>query len=276
LTRASLVGFIETSRGCPHSCVYCNKSVFGSRIRVKSPGRVLDEMQYLLGLGFKEIHPQDDAFTVDFNRAKEICRLILERNLKFPWVLGNGVRIDMVDEEFLTLAYKSGCYKVQFGIESASQELLDKIHKRLDLSKVKGIVDLCHRVGLEVANFFIFGLPGETEETMKKDIEMAVKLDTLYAKVSILTPYPGTPIWNEWIGKGYIKTRDWRLYSYHNNMMQVYEHPDIDMELVYKYYRLFYRKYYLRPSYLIKRIKHAIKYGHLYSDIVYFLKHFVR
>lgn len=276
LTRETLVGFMETSRGCPHRCIYCNKSVFGSRVRLKSPERVVDEMQYLLDIGFKEIHPQDDAFSVDLRRAKRICEIILARNMKFPWVLGNGLRIDMVDEEFLKLAYRSGCYKVQFGIESASQDILDRINKRLDLSKVKDVVEMSHRIGLEVATFFIFGLPGETEESLKKGIELAIELNTLYTKVSILTPYPGTPIWNEWVAKGHIKSKDWSLYNFHNDTFQIYDHPDIDMNLVYKYYRLFYRGFYFRLTYLIKRLKHALKYRHLMSDAQYFIRHFLR
>ena len=274
LTRKRSIGFIETSRGCPYGCIYCNKGIFGNRVRVKSPKRVISEMKYLLSLGFEEIHPQDDAFTVDLNRAKEICRLIIAEKLKFPWVLGNGVRIDAVDEEFLRLAFRSGCYKVQYGIESASQDILKGIDKRLDLGKVEKVVNLSHSIGLEVATFFIFGLPGETEKSMKDGIDLAVKLDTLYSKASILIPFPGTPVWKDWEPKGYIKSRDWSIYSFHNDMFELYDHPDIEMRLIYRYYQLFYRKFYLRISYIIKRLKHAVAFRHLFSDMCYFINQF--
>ncbi|MEK7281419.1 MAG: radical SAM protein, partial [Chloroflexota bacterium] len=89
--RKNPVGPMETSRGCVFGCTYCNKNIFGRTFRAKSPQRVVAEMEHMLEIGFKEIVVMDDGFTTNMARAKEICRLIVEKGLKFPWNLQNGI-----------------------------------------------------------------------------------------------------------------------------------------------------------------------------------------
>jgi len=97
---------METSRGCVYGCVYCNKQIFGRFFRMKTPKRVVDEMEHLLKFGYNEIHIRDDNFSTDLKRAKEICGEILKRNLGLTWNLYNGIRADRIDEELLILLKK--------------------------------------------------------------------------------------------------------------------------------------------------------------------------
>ena len=276
LWRKSLIGPIETSRGCFFKCIYCNKAAFGDTFRVKSPERVVDEIEYLLDMGFEEIHFWDDNFTANLSRAKAICDLIRKRGLKFPWLLANGIRADSIDEEFLKEAYKAGCYRIHFGVESGDQGILDNISKNQTLEQVEWAFQAARRIGLETAAYFVFGFPGETERTIRKTIDFARELKPDLTRVAIAIPYPGTPFYNEWLEKGYIKSRDWSKYTFHSKPTGIYDHPTLDTEMIWRYYNIFYRKFYLRIGYTLRRMKKGIIRGHLFYDLNYFLNTFYR
>jgi len=271
----SPLGAIETSRGCPFQCIYCNKNIFGYKYRTKSSKRVVEEFKYLKTLGFKEVYIADDGFTTMLDRAKEVCDLLIKENVKLAWNLGNGVRVDRVDLEFLKKARKAGCYRVHFGIEAANEQLLKRIKKGITIEQVKYAFMLAKKAGMDTVAYFMYGFPEETEQTMQECIDLAIELDPDFARVAIVIPYPGTELWDEWNNKGIIKSFDWSKYTFHNTYVNIYDHPDIDMKLIYKYYDKFYKDFYYRPLYLIKRaIKGAIR-GTIFFDGYYFIKNFV-
>ena len=109
--RENPVASIETSRGCAWGCVYCNKSVFGRNFRVKSAERTVEEIKRLIDCGFKEFHINDDMFTTQIDRAKKICRMMIEQGLKIHWNCSNGIRVDRVDDELFPLMKRAGCYR---------------------------------------------------------------------------------------------------------------------------------------------------------------------
>jgi len=262
---------METSRGCVFGCTYCNKTVFGRTFRAKSAPRVLDEMEYMLEQGFAEIHIMDDGFTTDLKRAKAICDLIVERGLQFPWALHNGIRVDRVDQEFLEKARKAGCYVVTFGIETGDPEILKRIQKGTTLDQARQAIQWAKEAGLETLTYFMIGLPGETEESMKRTIDFALELDATYSKVSILLPLPGTPLFQEFQEKGYLKSKEWAFYNQHDPS-QVYEHPNLSWDKILHYYNLFYRRYYLRPSFICRRLKKNAFSLDLFYDAIDFLR----
>lgn len=272
LTRANPAGWLETSRGCPYGCVYCNKSVFGRGFRAKSAARVVDEMAYMLDCGFREIHIADDCFTVDMERAKEICRLIISRGLKFPWATVTGIRADKVDQELLNLMKAAGCYRVFYGIESGSDAVLKRICKGETVSQVRSGVAMAKKAGLEVHGFFMLALPGDTEETMRETIELAKELDLDMAKAAITVPLPATPYFDELSAQGRIKSRDWSRYNLYFPASTLYDHPTLDWDTVDRYYRKFYREFYFRPSFILKRIVSSIRNGELLHDIKAFFQ----
>lgn len=269
--RKNPVGTMETSRGCVFGCTYCNKNIFGRTFRVKSPQRVVAEMEYMLSLGFREIHVMDDGFTIDLKRAKQVCDLIMERRLIFPWNLHNGIRVDRVDREFLEKAHAAGCYGISFGIESGDQSLLDQVNKGITLEQARQVFRWTREVGIETLAYFMFGLPGETEETMQKTINFAKELDPDYTKVSILLPLPGTPLYHDFEQQGYIKAKDWSLYNQHDPS-GVYNHPNLDWQTINHYYGLFYRRFYLRPRTVWKQYRKDALSPRLFYDFASVLK----
>ncbi len=265
------VGAIETSRGCVFGCTYCNKDIFGRRFRFKSAERVADEFEYMIKIGFKEIHVWDDNFVTNIKRAKDICDLLIQRKVNLPWCLACGIRVDCVDEEFLLKAKQAGCYSVYFGVETGNAELLKRINKGIKIEQVVEAFKMAKKVGLETLGFFMFGLPGETEETMQETIDFAKKLDPDYAKVTILVPFPSTPIYHELESKGLIKTKDWSKYNFHT-ASRVYNHEKLDWDTLEKYYTSFYKQFFFRPGYIGKRAVKGIINGRIFYDCYYFLK----
>lgn len=270
--KASPPGYLETSRGCPWGCVFCNKNIQGKKFRPKSVKRVVDEIAYMLKAGFKEINFLDDTFSTDLNRAKLICEEIIRRGLKFPWHPLNGMRVDRVDRELFLLMKQSGCYKVSFGIESGNQEILDRINKGTKLEQVIRAVKLAKAEGFETFGYFMLGLPGETESTMKETVRFAKRLKLDMAKFNITIPLPGTEIFKEWDEKGCIKTKDWAKYNFYAPYEAIYEHPTVPHAILNKYYRNAYLAFYFDPSFLLRRFFGGIKRGVLLRDIKLFFK----
>lgn len=271
-SRRNPVGLIETSRGCPFQCNFCNKLTFGSEYRAKDPKRTVDEMEYMLKCGFKEIHIIDDNFTQNIDRAKEVCLEIMRRNLKFPWSLFSGVRVDIVDFEFFKLAKRCGCWQVAFGIETGDQGILDKINKKITLSQTENAVKLAKKAGIETFGFFVLALSGETEESMRRTIEIAKRLPLDIAKFDICIPYPGTAFYKELKSEGRIRSEDWSKYNCHQIDEPLFDHPNLAWSTIRTYYKRSFREFYLRPNYIIRRFIRSLRVGDLLYDIHYFLK----
>lgn len=271
LTRTNPTGWIETSRGCPYNCSYCTKDIFGPKFRKKSAERVIDEISYMLKIGFRELHIADDNFTMDVERAKRICEKILRKGLKFPWATVTGIRIDRVDKELLNLMHKAGCYRVYFGIESGNQEILDNIGKKVTLEKIESVVRDSKKAGLEVFGFFMLALPGETEGSMRDTVKFAKSLPLDMAKVSITIPLPNTPFFNKLEKANAIKTREWGKYNFYFPARLIYQHPNLEWEIVEKYFNRFYREFYLRPGFITRYVRENIFRKDIFEIIKIFL-----
>lgn len=271
-SRKNPVGLVETSRGCAFQCNFCSKLVFGSVHRVKEPKRVVDEIEYTLGCGFRELHFSDDSFTQEIERAKDVCREITRRTLVFPWSLMNGIRADMVDAEFFALAKKAGCWQVGFGIETGDQGVLDRIGKKISLDDTRRAVALAGKAGINTFGFFILGLAGETEESIARTVAFAKSLPLDIAKFDMCIPYPGTPYFRELEKEGRIRSKDWARYNCHQIDDPLFAHPAVSWPVLQKQYKEAFRAFYLRPGYIARRCAKSLMAGDLFYDALYFLK----
>lgn len=244
---------VLTSRGCPGSCTFCNKSVFGSRFRARSAENVVDEISYLnLSYGIEEFHISDDNFSTDKKRALDICNLIIERKLNIVWACSNGIRIDFVNQELLDKMKKSGCYRVAFGIESGSPKILENINKKITLKKIEEVVEMAKRSRLITVGFFMVGNYGENEETIQESIDFMKKLDLDYAQFTIATPYPGTTLGGQVSEEGRIFANNWEDYDIYTGA--IFEWNDLPKERIDEFQKRMYRQYYFRPMYIFKRM----------------------
>lgn len=271
-SRRKPLGYIETSRGCYAKCIFCNKNVHGFKVRVKSAGRVVDEMEWMLKLGFREIHIIDDTFTADMKRAYSICEEMLRRGLKFPWYPRGGIRVDRVSLELLKMMKKAGCYRIPFGIESGNQRVIDVIDKRIKLEQAEKAVREAKEAGLETECYFMLGLPTETEEDIQKSIDFAIKLDPDYVKFAIAIPLPGTPMFNRMLAEGRIKTKDWSKYTFSTSPKELYDHDTLSWGVIERYYHVAHRRFYFRAGYILRMVYKTMLNGTIFGHTKAFLK----
>jgi len=246
---------IMTSRGCPYRCSYCSQ-IMERRWRMRSAEEVVDEWEWLVrDLGAAEIGVLDDVFNINRQRVLDICDLLIERELQHvPWIMINGIRANLTDEELLGKMSQAGCIRTAFGVESGNQEILDSvIHKQLTLDQIRSAFAAARAVRMETIGFFMIGMPGETEETMEQTIQFACELDPLVANFSIATPFPGTEMYDIVKEKGHILADDWDDFVFFEGKAR-FELPDLPAELVERKWKEAYRRFYLRPSRVIRTL----------------------
>jgi len=245
---------ILTSRGCPYQCIYCSKAVTGNTWRPRSPENVIDEWQKLVvDLRATEIGVTDDVMTLDIKRAKRICQLLIDEGLNtVPWITIHGIRADNTDLELLQLMKAAGCKRVGFGVESGNQHVLDCIKKGQTIDDVRQAFRNARLAGLETVGFFIFGLPGENEDTMEDTINLALELDPDLANFMIAAPYPGTDLYDMVLEEGDLFSDDWRDFAIHDDKAR-FAIGDVTAELVERKWHEAYRRFYLRPSRLLRK-----------------------
>lgn len=248
------VASIFTSRGCPYSCIFCNKAVFGRKITFYSVKRVLDEIGFLIkNYGARQIDVMDDNFIFNRDRAIEILDGIIKRRYKIYINLQNGVRADTIDEELIKKMRLAGVYKIGFGVESGDKFILKKIKKNLDLDKVISATRLAKKYGMVVYGFFILGLPGETRESMEKTIEFAIEMDPTIANFCIALPFPGAEMYDIVEKEGnFLQEVDIDCFSGFYKGKAFFEIGPTKKEDVEEMYKKAYSAFYLRPHKLFE------------------------
>ncbi len=242
-----------TSRGCPFACRYCSSSqFFGRKFRARSAENVVDEMEWLIEeFGAKQIAFGDDTFTLNKKRVIEICNEIKRRGLDVEWSCSS--RVDTISYELLKKMSEAGCRVIYYGVESANEEILNKYYKkRINFEDVKKAVEFAKKVGIEVVCSFIIGAPSETREDIKRTLRLAIKLGPDYAQFSILTPYPGTEIYNEAKEKGLILTENFDEYTAGKPVMKNFYMAPKEISRLLKYC---YLRFYLRPGFILREVK---------------------
>jgi radical SAM superfamily enzyme YgiQ (UPF0313 family) len=239
-----------TSRGCPYRCNFCFQTGrFADKYRRYSPELVIEEIQRLQAkYGIKEIQFWDDIFFINKKWVQTFCHLIKEKKIDLSW--SGYARVDLVDPELLKLAKEAGCWNIFYGFEVGTQEMLDFLDKRATLEQAVNACRWTKEAGIVVRGSFMVGLPNETPEVARKTIEFATKLDPDYANFNIFFPEPGTGLYDLAVKSG-------RLLSprYLGRTNPVYL-PDgyKSVEEVKAIQAEAFRRFYFRPSYILKRI----------------------
>lgn len=189
---------IIASRGCPFNCAYCQptlRTIFGAKVRRRSPGNVVGELAELKGrFAIDGVMWLDDTFLLDRSWVQELCQEMLQAQLGLLW--GCNVRADVVDRETLEAMREAGLRVVHIGIESATQRILDEVyHKGITVEQACEAVALARKLGLRVRGYFMLGAPGETEQEALATVDLACSLPLDDATFSITTPLPHTHLW---------------------------------------------------------------------------------
>ena len=197
---------IITSRGCPYRCKFCHN--FYREYRASSPERVIEEIYELYVQGRRFIRIYDDNFTLDRFRAMRIFELL--RREKFPLRFEIKSRADMVDEELLKKAKEVGVCQISYGMESADQDMLDRMQKGIKVSDIVNAIEITKRMRIRCHTSWLFGFPGETIESIQKTADLIIKLKPTSANLLILRPYPQTPVYLEAKDNGSLEG-DWSV-----------------------------------------------------------------
>lgn len=190
---------IVTSRGCPASCTFCSaQKAWGRRFRYRSPGNVVAEMKHIKKkYGIEEIMFEDDNVTFNSKRAERLFDLMVEEKLDLIWDTPNGVAPWTLTECIIQKMKKSGCFKLNFAIETGNQYVMDNIIKKpLKLDKIKPLVNYAQKIGLDVGMFLVIGMPGETEKQMWDSFHLAAELGVYSPHISVASPYPGSELYD--------------------------------------------------------------------------------
>ncbi len=245
------VAHVMASRGCPYGCIYCITSYFwGRRIRFRSAKSVADEIEYLIDkYKVKRIVFSDDDLTINRRFVYNLIRELKERGIEIPFSCGS--RVDHVNKEYLKFLYDNGCEALYFGVESASQETINRIGKRIRLEQAVKVFKWVREIGGFAMGSFILGFPWETIDDMKKTVDFAIKLKPNYAQFTVLTPYPGTPLFNYALKNNLIEDLNWEHYTTIHPVMRGFYFTRKQLG---KMLRYAYRKFYIRWCFIKEEI----------------------
>lgn len=206
---------LYTSRGCPWSCSFCANSQMHGRWRARTPENVIEEIELLHDPGTKKLLKIWDAnFLTSIRRAERICDLMIERGFTNFRIVTETRAADIVRaERILAKLKRIGLQKVGIGIESPNPETLRQLNKENASRDVERAVELCRQHGIGTEGYFILGTPGETPESSRRYPDYARRLGLKQALFMVMTPYPGTEVYDQYRREGRIRSRDWDLYN---------------------------------------------------------------
>lgn len=204
---------IQTSRGCPWPCVFCDIPIFNEgKWRSRSPAHVIAEFKHLQEQGYGAVYFVDDHFLLQPKRISAICDGIAEHDIRIQW--GCEGRVDSVCMDLFPAMAKAHCRTLMFGIESGSQRMLDRLKKEQTLEEVKTAVANAKRSGIEIVHgFFVVGIPDETDVDLRQTFKFASELPIDTFGFNRLCVYRGTPLWHEYVQRGLVNdANDWYKY----------------------------------------------------------------
>jgi len=242
---------IKVSRGCPYHCFFCLATpVSGSKVRTRSAENIIAEIKECVEMyNIKNFLFWSDIFNFDREWTLNLCRKIIESGLKITW--SANTRANTMDEEMASLMYKSGCRLVSIGVESGSQEILNNIGKKITLDDIRNTVKILKKNKIKIYNYFVIGLPWETEKTAEETIKFAIELDSNFISFYTATPLPGTKYF---------------AYAMINNLIagtldfsSAYYFPtvrshELSKERIFELHKSALKRFYLRPRFIIKTL----------------------
>jgi len=255
---------VLTMRGCPYRCTFCSHHYgYGGKVRRRSPRDVVAEIKKLHDdYGIKEFQFEDPSLTSDPAHVREICRLIQANGLDIYW--NCNVRANTASEELFREMSAAGCRRALLGVESGSQEMLDRMKKGISLDSVRKTVGLAAKYRMRVNAAFILGTPGETLETARRTYEFAKELDPDYVMFSVYIPSVGGELFETLARQGeldldHVYGADYiTVYSDREPLVEVSSVASPKLLSLMEDYT---RGFYLRPRYILKRLRSLTSFG---------------
>lgn len=267
---------VLTSRGCPGKCAFCSShTVFTRRFRKRSAENIYAEMQFLEDkFGARHFNFIDDTLTIDKQRIRKLCDLIIADRKQYRWIA--NARVNTVSEELLKRMHGAGCRNICFGVESGDPRVRKNIGKQISEEQIKNAHSWAKKAGLVVSSFFMVGNLSETWQSVEQTIALAKALRSDHPTCTIATPFPDTQFMEEAEKNGWLATKDWNKYITTPHLDQDYSPVSTNgflsgKELLQAYYKVnaafiktklatkYGDKYLLNPEFYIREIGGRIK-----------------
>ncbi|WP_291999936.1 radical SAM protein [Caldivirga sp.] len=242
---------VMASRGCPYGCSFCSTSYYWGRlIRYRSAKNVVDEIEEAVNkYNTNTVVFTDDEFTLGKRFVYDFLRELRERKLDINFSCGS--RVDTIDRRMMSDLLNHGCTALYFGVESASQDTINRIGKRITIEQAIKVFEWVHELKVNAVASFVIGFPWETIDDMKRTAKFAAKLNPSYAQFTVATPYPGTPLYYQAVNENLIEDWNWEHYTTLRAVMRGYRFTRQQADKMLQYA---YRVFYLRAGFLAKEL----------------------
>ena len=243
---------IQATRGCPAACSFCD--IRKTKFRIRSPENVVDEVEQLSKIGVDDLFFVDDTITIDKKNVLAICDLIVERGIKIHFKI--SARVDTINEEVVAALKRAGCYRIHFGIESASPKHLKYLQKGQTPEKVERACKMTRDAGIGFFAYMMIGIPHETKEEMFETVDFAKKLKPDYAQFSICTPYPKVELYFQMLEEGIVPEDYWQGFAENPSadFKIKFWNKDFSEEELREIQDECHARFYRSPTYLMKQI----------------------
>ena len=242
---------VKVARGCPFHCFFCLATpVSGAKVRTRSPENIVAELKECVEkYNIKNFLFWSDIFNFNREWTLELCQKIIESGLKITW--SSNTRADTMDDEMAKMMYKSGCRLVSIGVESGSQKMLDNIGKKITLDDIRNTVKILKKNKIKIYNYFVIGLPWETEETVEETIKFAIELNSNFISFYTATPLPGTKYFAYAMMNKLVEGNlDFRSAYYE----PVVRSEHLSKERIFELHKQAVKRFYLRPKFILKTL----------------------
>ncbi|EKD42201.1 MAG: radical SAM protein, partial [uncultured bacterium] len=247
-------GSLFTTRGCPWRCKFCDRGVFGDNLRQFSAKYVMKQILHLYHtFGVRELMFGDDTLFVDKERMKELAQLMIDAKLNLRWECMS--RVVDADPELYELVKQAGCFEVSYGIESADDRISQMIFKPINQKSIRLAIDITKQAGIRARGYFIFGLPGETSETLETTRRFILNSGLDDVAIFSCTPYPGSALYKMADQYGTFEPS----WGNMNNVKTVFVPHGLTAEYIEKLRQKTMRQFYMNPKFLWKWGKRIIK-----------------
>lgn len=258
---------IQTSRGCPSTCVFClTPEISGRCVRFRSPQNVLDEMtECYEKFGIRNFFFKADTFTIDPKWTKEMCELIIASPLHGKIEFTANSRVNPLSKETLQLMKDAGCFLVAFGFESGSDEILKKMKKGTTVEMNLRAARWCHEVGIKFWGYYVIGFPWEDKSHIKETKKLIMKADSDFIEVTVALPFYGTPLYETCKEMGILAESPLGSDFFHSAMKGT---AHLSMDEVMKLRRNILLSFYLRPTYIFRKMGECVKQPSVFLNYV--------
>jgi anaerobic magnesium-protoporphyrin IX monomethyl ester cyclase len=237
---------VQASRGCDFLCTYCPYAAYYGRVRQRTAAHVLDELKHLkTQYGIRGVMFRDPLFTIHASWVEELMTGMLSADLHMTF--GCETRMDLLNAPLIALMQQAGLRVINCGVESVDHQVLRSADRNMSFEKLESEVRNCESQGIKVAAFYVFGLPADTEQTIRATIKFAKRLNTFVAQFHVNTPFPGTKVYDQ--VKDRITDHDW---SHYDSFTPVFTHPNLTEAQLVRLRHAAFTSYYFRPAYLTK------------------------